>query len=302
MTRAPVILAAGGSGQVARALVEQAAGHPVRLVALGRPTLDILAPSSIAAAMEHVKPDLVINAAAYTAVDQAEGDEAGAYALNEEAAGELAAAAARASVPILHLSTDYVFDGDKPAPYVETDPVSPLGVYGRSKLAGERVVATANADSLILRTAWVYSPFGKNFAKTMLRVASQRDELGVVMDQIGNPTYAGDIAEALLTIAGGLLSGKTALKPGVYHMTADGEASWADFASLIFETSADLGGPTARVNCITSADYPTPTKRPANSRLDCSLLKADYGVALPPWQDSTRDCVRRLIQTRGWDA
>ena len=187
------ILVAGRSGQLALALAETAPPPGWRLVALGRPELDILDEKSIEAAMDRVCPGLVVNAAAYTAVDQAESDDANAFALNEAAPAALAAAAAARSIPIIHVSTDYVFDGSKAGPYRESDAVAPLGVYGRSKLAGEKAVASANPDHLVLRTAWVYSAFGKNFVKTMLRVGSQRDELTVVDDQIGNPTSAHDL-------------------------------------------------------------------------------------------------------------
>lgn len=296
------ILVAGGAGQVARAL---ATGQPpagVKIVSRGRPELDILDPASIAAAMADDRPDLIVNAAAYTAVDQAESDEAAAFALNAVAAGELAAAAARAGIPIIHISTDYVFDGTKPEPYSETDPVAPLGVYGRSKLAGEEAVAAANPQHVILRTAWVYSPVGKNFVKTMLRVGAAREELGVVHDQRGNPTSAADIAAGILTIAGQILSGSSPVKPGIYHMTASGEASWAEFAEHVFGCSADAGGPVARVKRITSAEYPTPVMRPANSRLECSRLAGAYGVVLPDWRSSAQTCVEQLVKTGDWNA
>jgi dTDP-4-dehydrorhamnose reductase len=296
------ILVAGSAGQVARALASSPAPAGVKIVTQGRPDLDLLDVSSIEAAFDRVKPDLVVNAAAYTAVDQAESEEAAAFALNAAAPGDLAAAAARKSVPILHISTDYVFDGTKSAPYLETDPVAPLGVYGRSKLAGEQAAAAANPDHLILRTAWVYSPVGKNFVKTMLRVGAGRDELGVVHDQRGNPTSAADIAAAILDISAQILSGAAPVKPGVYHMTAQGEASWAEFAEYIFECSAKAGGPVARVKRITSAEYPTPVTRPTNSRLDCSKISDAFGVLLPHWQGSTQICVEQLVKTGEWNS
>ncbi len=296
------ILVAGGAGQVARALASASAPDGAAIIAKGRPDLDILDEASIAAAFEAVKPDFVVNAAAYTAVDQAESEEAAAFALNAAAPGALAAVAARHGAPIIHLSTDYVFDGTKAAPYNEADPVAPLGVYGRSKLAGEEAVAGANPDHLILRTAWVYSPVGKNFVKTMLRVGSMREELTVVHDQRGNPTSAADIAAGILSVAGQVLSGKTAVKPGVYHMTAGGEASWAEFAEYIFECSAKEGGPVARVKRITSAEYPTPVTRPANSRLDCAKIAEAYDVVLPQWQGSTRVCVEQLVKSGEWNS
>ena len=296
------ILVAGGAGQVARALAKASAPDGVTIVAKGRPELDILDEGSITAAFEAVKPDFVVNAAAYTAVDQAESEEEAAFALNAAAPGALAATAARHGVPIVHLSTDYVFDGTKADPYTEADPVAPLGVYGRSKLAGEEAVAAANPDHLILRTAWVYSPVGRNFVKTMLRVGSMREELTVVHDQRGNPTSAADIAAGILLIAGQILSGKAPVKSGVYHMTAEGEASWAEFAEYIFECSAAVGGPAARVKRITSAEYPTPVTRPANSRLDCAKIARAYDVFLPQWQGSTQVCVEQLVKSGEWNS
>lgn len=300
MTDIQTILVAGREGQVARALAAAALPAGVEIVALGRPDLDLLDQASIDRAMERLSPDLVINAAAYTAVDQAETDEADAFALNADGAGHLAQAAAKCGAPILHLSTDYVFDGSKAGPYAETDPVAPLGVYGASKLAGERAVAAANPDYFILRTAWVYSPFGKNFVKTMLRLADTRDELGVVSDQVGNPTSAADIAAGLVAVAQRIKTNPADVTPGIYHMTATGEASWADFAEAIFGASAALGGPSARVNRIGSSEFPTPVKRPANSRLDCGRLSAAFGVTLPAWQGSTKACVKELVRTKGW--
>ncbi len=294
------VLVAGGSGQVARALVDTAPAAEVDVVALGRPGLDLTDPASIEAAVRLAEPAIVINAAAYTAVDQAESDEAGAHALNAEGAGLLAAAAARAGAPILHLSTDYVFSGDNTEPYTEADLPAPTGAYGRSKLAGEAAVAAANPRHAIFRTAWVYSPYGKNFAKTMLRFAETREELSVVHDQIGNPTSAHDIARALWDVTRQLAQDPETLTPGVYHMTASGEASWAEFAEEIFRVSAACGGPAARVSRITTAEYPTPTRRPANSRLDCSKLAGQFGIILPQWQASTRTCVEQLVKVKGW--
>lgn len=294
------VLVAGRTGQVALALKHSApAGFEV--TCLGRPHLDLTQRASIEAAVAALRPSVVINAAAYTAVDQAESDEAGAFAVNAEGAGHLAAAAARVGAPILHLSTDYVFDGTKDGPYSESDPVAPLGAYGRSKRAGEERVAEANPHHLIFRTAWVYSPVGKNFVKTMLRAASQREELTVVHDQIGNPTSAADIAASLWSVAGQVAADAAALKPGIYHMTGSGEASWAEFAEEILAVSAALGGPVARVRRIPSAEYPTPTRRPANSRLDNKKLSQTFGVILPQWPLSTRRCVETLIASGGWD-
>lgn len=287
---------------MARALAATAPGGQVQVLCLGRPELDIRDPASIQRAVETASPDIVINAAAYTAVDQAESEQDEAHLVNAVAAGALARAAAAVGASILHLSTDYVFDGSKDAPYVESDPVDPLGAYGRSKLEGERLVAEGNQQAVILRTAWVYSPWGKNFTKTMLRVAESRGELAVVHDQRGNPTSATDIAAALWSIALQYANNPGSLVPGVFHMTAAGEASWAEFAEEIFAASSAAGGPGARVKRIMTAEYPTPTRRPANSRLDCSRLAAAYGVALPDWRQSTHSVVHELVRTKGWNA
>ncbi|MEL6859692.1 MAG: dTDP-4-dehydrorhamnose reductase [Pseudomonadota bacterium] len=290
------VLVSGRSGQVGSAISEAEKPTGIEFSILGRPQLDITKSDSIETAFKQVRPDLVINAAAYTAVDSAESDAENAERLNAEAAGLLAAAAAVDDIPIIHLSTDYVFDGTKTSPYNERDPVAPLGVYGRSKLAGEQKVASANPQHLILRTAWVYSVFGSNFVKTMLRVAQSRNELGVVADQIGNPTSAHDIASCLIAIVSQYRNARQDFKPGTYHMTGAGSASWADFAEFIFEVSSECNGPTAKINRITSEEWPTPVTRPENSRLDCSKLQQTFGLALPDWRESTRTCIQRLIQ------
>lgn len=287
----------GREGQVVLSLLERGAKDDrFEVIALGRPDLDLSAPDTIEAALLKAQPDVIVSAAAYTAVDQAESDEEAATVINGIAAGKIAEAAAALGVPVIHISTDYVFDGSKAAPYVESDPVAPIGAYGRSKLAGEKAVAAATPNHAILRAAWVYSPFGRNFLKTMLKLAETRDSLNVVDDQIGNPTSALDIADAVLTVAANLLGSDDPALRGVFHMTGTGEASWADFAIEIFARSADAGGPTAEVGRIPSSAYPTPAKRPANSRLDCSLLEARHGVNLPDWKQSTSIIVERLAR------
>jgi len=257
--------------------------------------LDLAEPSGIAAALAAARPDVVVNAAAYTGVDKAESERDLAFAVNGAGAGAVATAARALGVPLIHISTDYVFDGSKPAAYVETDPTAPLGVYGASKLAGEQAVLAAYPGAVICRTAWVYSPFGANFVKTMLRLAETREELGVVADQIGNPTSALDIADAVLTLAR-RLKDDPAAETGIFHMSGSGEASWADLAEAIFGASAAHGGPTARVRRITTADYPTPAPRPANSRLDCRKLAEVHGLSLPDWRPSLAAVVARLTQ------
>ncbi|RWX78853.1 dTDP-4-dehydrorhamnose reductase [Neorhizobium lilium] len=296
MTDRRRMVVTGREGQVVRSLLERSECEGLfKVVALGRPDLDLSEPDTIEAALRHARPDIIVSAAAYTAVDQAESEEAVATVVNGVAAGRLADTAAALDVPVIHLSTDYVFDGSKSAPYIESDPVAPLGAYGRSKLAGEIAVTRATSNHAILRTAWIYSPFGKNFLKTMLKLAETRDSLNVVDDQIGNPTSALDIADAVLAVAGNLLASDDRALRGVFHMTGSGEASWADFAVEIFAQSKLARGPTAEVGRIPSSAYPTPAKRPANSRLDCGKLFDIHGVRLPDWTKSTASVVARLV-------
>lgn len=291
------VFVAGQSGQVACSLRELAARRDdLTLHTAGRPDFDLTNPPSVQTAIVHFQPDLVINAAAYTAVDGAESDEEAAFAVNAAGTETLAKAAAMLNIPFLHISTDYVFDGTKKDAYVEEDPAGPTGVYGRSKLRGEIFALEANSKTVIFRTAWVYSPFGKNFLKTMLKLAETRDELGVVADQVGNPTYAPDIAQALLSIADKIMAdGWQDAFGGIFHMAGTGETSWNGFAEAIFEAGAKHGHPRPKVNPIATADYPTPAKRPGNSRLNCDKLAATFAVRLPDWRESTHKCVNRLF-------
>jgi dTDP-4-dehydrorhamnose reductase len=290
------IAVTGKTGQVVTSLVERGtvSGHEV--IALGRPELDLADPASVLRALETAQPDAIVSAAAYTAVDGAESETELAHAVNGAGAGVVARAAKTLGVPLVHISTDYVFDGALDRPYVESDSTGPTGVYGASKLSGEEAVLDIYPKgSAVLRVAWVYSPFGGNFVKTMLRLAGDRDEISVVADQIGNPTSALAIADGVLKVAQNLAaSGDSALR-GVFHMTAAGEASWADFAQGIFVVSAANGGPFATVRYITTADYPTPAVRPANSRLDNSLIASIHGVTLPDWRRSLKTVVLRLL-------
>ncbi|WP_333900337.1 dTDP-4-dehydrorhamnose reductase [Agrobacterium pusense] len=294
-------LVTGREGQVVQSLLERyqmkKAGD-INLIAVGRPAFDLARTETIKSAIDEIKPDIIISAAAYTAVDQAEADEATARHVNAAGPRALAQAASVHGIPIIHLSTDYVFDGTKTAPYTEADPVAPLGVYGCSKLEGEEYILKAWQDVAILRTAWVYSPYGKNFVKTMLRVAETRDTLNVVDDQIGNPTSALDIADGILSVAANLLSSPDQRLRGVFHMTGSGDASWADFAEEIFDASRKAGGPVATVQRIVTADYPTPARRPANSRLNNNKLHSTHGVKLPEWQISTKNVVTQLVKSR----
>lgn len=294
------ILLAGTQGQLARALVGKARRHAgIELVALGRPQLDLADGSTIARAVERIAPDLVVNAAAYTAVDQAERARDAAFAVNCDGAGALAAAARAQGCPIVHVSTDYVFDGAKAGAYLETDVANPAGVYGRSKLAGEAAVAGANQQHVILRTAWLFSPWGHNFLKTILRLAGERPELRVVADQRGNPTYAPHLADAILAIAARVAeAGGDTRVWGLFHAGASGETTWHGFASAIVAEAAPLGVPHVPVRPITTADYPTPVKRPTNSTLDCAKLEAVFGLRLPSWQQGVKDCIAELAQDR----
>ncbi|MEZ5817096.1 MAG: dTDP-4-dehydrorhamnose reductase [Hyphomicrobiaceae bacterium] len=288
------VLVIGTEGQLARSLREAVLPAGVTLESLGRPCLDLADAAGAAAAVERVRPGLVVNAAAYTAVDRAESDADAAFAINAAGPEALARACDELGMPLLHVSTDYVFDGSKPAPYVEDDPVAPLGVYGRSKLEGEQRVAVLCPRHLILRTAWVYSPFGNNFVKTMLRLAGTRDEIAVVDDQIGNPTYAPHLADAILALAGHLAEGRE-VAWGIYHAAGTGDVTWCGLAREVFVQSARHGGPVARVRAITTAEYPTPARRPANSRLDCGRLRQALGHGLPAWQSGIENCVARLL-------
>ena len=288
------IAVTGSRGQVATSLIERA-GPETEVVALGRPAFDLTDRAAVLTGLEAAHPDVVVNAAAYTAVDKAEAEEAAAVRVNGDGAGHVAEAAARLGVPLLHLSTDYVFDGALDRPYREDDPTAPAGAYGRSKLAGERLVAERCKDSVILRTAWVYSPFGANFVRTMLRLNETRDEVGVVADQRGNPTSALDIADALIAMAARLKGDASPTLRGVFHLTGSGEATWADLAETIFREAAARGRRLTQVKRIATADYPTPARRPANSRLDNEKLTRVYGVKLPEWRQSAAGCCARLL-------
>ena len=291
------VVVTGREGQVARSLAERATPAGATLIALGRPELDLEQPQKIAAALAAARPDVVVSAAAYTAVDLAESEEARAFAVNAAGAGAVAAAARALGVPIIHISTDYVFDGSASRPYREDDATGPVSAYGRSKLAGEQAVAEATPNHAILRTAWVYSPFGKNFVRTMLRLGRERDEVSVVSDQLGCPTSALDIADAVLSVARNLVAApdQPALR-GLFHMAAQGEANWAEFAEAIFAEAAAGGRRPVAVRRIASVDYPTPARRPANSRLDGTRFTAVHGITLPHWRGSLAVCVARLLK------
>ncbi|MBA8882167.1 dTDP-4-dehydrorhamnose reductase [Phyllobacterium myrsinacearum] len=292
------IVVTGQEGQVVRSLAERARVHPeVTLLTLGRPDFDLARPDTIGDAIRSAKPDLVVSAAAYTAVDQAEDEPELAYAINAAGAGAVSAAAAQAGAPVVHLSTDYVFAGEGETPYTEDDPTGPSGVYGQTKLAGETLVAQANGKHLILRTAWVYSPFGKNFVKTMLHLAASRDSVSVVSDQWGNPTSAIDIADGILCVADRLRTDPQFDAFGIYHLAGTGSTNWSSFARAIFHDSRGEDGPFADVKDILTAEYPTKARRPLNSRLNTEKFHGMFGWKAPSWEQSTTSTVKRLLQS-----
>ena len=287
----------GAGGQVGRELRRLAWPAGYAIAARDHAGLDIARREEVTAAITRERPDIVINAAAYTAVDRAESEAAAAWAANATGPGNLAAACRDAAIPLIHLSTDYVFDGSKSAPYREDDPVAPLGVYGASKEAGERAVRETLAEHVIIRTAWVYAAHGRNFVHTMLRLAAERPVLRVVDDQIGSPTSAADLAAALAAIVGRLAGGGTAW--GTYHFAGAGAVSWHDFAAAIFELASRWRGGPPRIEAIATTDYPTPAQRPANSVLDCSKIGAAFGVTPRAWRDALAEVIREIHEDGG---
>jgi dTDP-4-dehydrorhamnose reductase len=287
------LLVLGRLGQVARELDKIGAPEGFALAFAGRGDFDLMTRDDPEALIAAHDPAAVINAAAYTAVDRAESEPEAANRLNRDMPAAFARACAGRDLPFVHFSTDYVFDGEKPAPYVEDDPKNPQGVYGRSKSEGEDLIAETGGRSVILRTSWVYSAFGANFVKTMLRLAADRDELGVVDDQLGRPTWAEDCARGALHVAARMLAGDAKAR-GIFHLSGAGDATWADFAEAIFEESARRGGNRPRVRRISTADYPTPARRPANSRLNCTKIAQDLDLRARPWRDSLAACFKDL--------
>lgn len=284
------VLVTGRDGQVAQSLKHQGANQTSwEFQFAARPELDLANESLIRSAVKSARPDVVVNAAAYTAVDAAEDDRETAHQVNAVAPGILARECAELGIPLIQLSTDYVFDGTKQSPYVETDAVAPLGVYGATKCAGEDAVREELDQHIIMRTAWVYSPFGKNFLKTMLKLAETRDELNVVADQHGNPTSALDIADAIIAI---LKKWETSPKAGLgntYHFAGQGDTTWHGFAEGIFDASKARSGSFAKANPIPSSQYPTPAERPKNSRMNCDKFKSDFGFMSPNWKDALQE-------------
>lgn len=292
------ILVTGGSGQLARCLEDHAGDLSIRRV--GRPEFDFDAPGEIPGLLDAIAPRLIINAAAYTAVDKAESEPEAADRANHLGPRLLAEYAARVGIPLIHVSTDYVFDGAKGAPYVEADAPNPTGVYGTTKLAGERAVLAANAKTIVLRTSWVYSAHGKNFVLTMLGAGARLSKLRVVADQVGNPTSADALARAILAIAT-LIEGRGWQEDfrGVFHAAGTGDTSWHGLATAIFRHAKRHGMTAPEVEPITTADWPTPARRPADSRLDCQALARVFSQRLPDWDRSLQDTISLHFNQHG---
>jgi dTDP-4-dehydrorhamnose reductase len=294
------LIISGWHGQIARALADEALSSPdVQAFAIGRPALDVRDPRSIERTFADINPDLVINTAAYTGVDKAESEPDLAVLLNRDGARKFAAAAARRNVPIIHLSTHYVFDGMKSAPYLETDETRPHTVYGRSKLQGEEVVRQANPQHLIIRTGWVYSATGRNFFTRVLELTSKSEgPLEIVDDQRGNPTYAPHLATLLLALARCILTEAHCDKPwGVYHVAGAGSATWFEFAEEISNKMERACKRKIAVQPIATAQYTTVTRRPPNCMLDCNKFDSTFSLRLPAWQEGTQAAVALWTQT-----
>jgi dTDP-4-dehydrorhamnose reductase len=290
------VLVAGRTGQLAIELLDRLPRDGHQVVAQEAPELDLTDATSIARAVEAAAPEVIVNAAAYTAVDKAESQRDLAFAVNATGAGLLAEAAAKRGLPFVHVSTDYVFPGDGGAPYAEEAPTGPSGVYGESKLAGERAVMSANPRSTILRTAWVCSPHGNNFVKTMLRLGRERDAVSVVADQHGAPTFAADLADAIARILprlAGSPAGDEAF--GIFHLTGLPHTTWHGFAAAIFDEASRRGLKTPELSAITTAEYPTPARRPADGRLDCSRIARVHGIQAADWRTSLSGCLDALV-------
>lgn len=263
---------------------------------IGRNECNISSLDDVLSSINEFQPDIVVNAAAYTAVDKAEEDQEQAFSVNRDGPANIAKVTADLGIPLVHFSTDYVFDGEKAEPYNEADETDPTGIYGQSKLEGELAVIENNPKHVILRTAWVYSAIGNNFLKTMLRLAADRDELTIVADQWGNPSDAVDMANGAYSVLDRCLSYPTEVNYGLYHFCGPQRMNWADFARAIFEQSARMGGPSANVRDITTAEYPTAAKRPGNSSLDCAKFKAEFGYGNITFKDSIHTTLQALLK------
>lgn len=289
------VLVLGTNGQLGFELMRASWPAGFEVAGLPYPEFDATRPGDVERVVAAHAPDLLVNATAHTAVDKAESEPDLAFAINRDAPGAMAAACEARGIPLIHVSTDYVFDGSKPEPYVEDDPTNPLGVYGASKAAGEEAVRAGTGRHIILRTSWVYSAYGNNFVKTMLRLGAEREEMRVVADQTGAPTAAADLAAAITHAAGRIAAGEGEALWSTYHLTGGGVTTWHGFAERIFQRLEERTGKRPRLTAIGTADYPTPARRPANSRLDCTRAKERLGFAAPPWQESVDRVIDELF-------
>lgn len=288
------ILICGSKGQLGWELMRQ--GNHFDIMGLDLPELNITDRENIAACTKDFSPDLLINAAAYTSVDGAESDADTAFAVNRDGPACLAAFCKEKGIPLIHISTDFVFDGTKTSPYAEDDPVSPLGIYGKSKAEGEDAVRNTLAEYIIIRTAWLYGVHGHNFVKTMLRLGREREELAVVADQKGCPTFAGDLAGAVLKIAEYIRKGGN-IPWGTFHCCGQGICSWHGFTEKIMEYARPFFPiRTKKIRAITTADYPTPARRPAYSALDCTKIREHFAVEIPDWEESLEKTIREMAE------
>jgi dTDP-4-dehydrorhamnose reductase len=292
-----MMLVFGGHGQLGREIADEAAAHGLPVVAVPRSEADVTSPDEVAQAISTHRPAVVINAAAYTKVDDAETQADEAFRINEKGAATLARACTAGGIPLIHISTDYVFDGSKAGPYRENDPVAPLGVYGRSKAAGEAAVASLAERYVILRSSWLYGVHGANFLKTILRLAGERDELQVVADQRGCPSGTADLAQAILLAAQALAA--DAAVSGTYHFAGNGVATWHEFATEIVAAQSAFTGRRPPVRATATADYPRPASRPANSELDSSRFAATFSLRAMPWRERTHQVVAALLSAAG---
>lgn len=290
------IAVTGQSGQLVSCLREGAAQWGVEIMSLGRPAVDLTKLETIGPALIAVRPDVIVSAAAYTAVDRAEGDAETAFLVNADAAGEIARAAKAMGVPLIHISTDYVFDGNGGAPYAETAKTAPVSVYGRSKRAGEEIVQAVSDNHVILRTSWIFSAYGANFVRTMLTLARDRDEVRVIADQHGCPTNGMDIAAAVVKVAHQLLEHRDDYgRRGIFHFCGAGGTDWASFADAVFDAQSKFVGFRPRVVRIVTGDYPTTAVRPPDSRMDTTLIESTFGLRAPAWRNSLPNIVKQLL-------
>ena len=289
------ILVAGADGQLGRALMQMGGERQLSAAGMDLPDFDITDPDRLTEVMAHLQPTAVVNAAAYTNVDGAEAEPEAAFLINAAGAGNLAVCCAKIGIPLIHISTDYVFDGNRSVPWKESDPISPLGVYGRSKAEGEKLVREALDDHIIIRTSWMFGIHGNNFVKTMLRIAGSKEPVRVVADQLGSPTCAEDLAAAVFDIIRSVQNDRDR-KWGTYHYCNRGMASWHSFAEAIFRCAQEVAGhPSVQVEAITTDQYPTAARRPAYSVLDCSLIEKTFGITPPTWQESLEKTVKALL-------